>query len=243
MIKLFRNIRKNLLKEGKTSKYLKYAIGEIILVVIGILIALSINNWNESRKENLLENQLIDILISDLQLKKEECVSDLSYGKQILQQSNRTIQYWENNRDIDTTYLKSLLKILSEDDWFFNESSPAFGTLSNSDLWKKLPDSLIRPISNIYRVNFGQIKTLFAKQTEYATHCKITFLAPNHLLTLHKSATDIQQVVSEKDEEFISLLELLRSGVLGLTTNFEKTIPIIDKLVENLEFYKTSKQK
>jgi hypothetical protein len=50
MIKLFRNIRKNLLNEGKTTKYFKYAIGEIILVVIGILIALSINTWNENQK-------------------------------------------------------------------------------------------------------------------------------------------------------------------------------------------------
>ncbi|GLU45473.1 hypothetical protein Musp01_30970 [Muricauda sp. NBRC 101325] len=50
MIKFFRNIRKTLLNEGKTSKYLKYAVGEIILVVIGILIALHINNWNENRK-------------------------------------------------------------------------------------------------------------------------------------------------------------------------------------------------
>ena len=51
MIKLFRNFRENLLAEGKTSRYLKYAIGEIILVVIGILIALSINNWNENQKQ------------------------------------------------------------------------------------------------------------------------------------------------------------------------------------------------
>lgn len=47
MIKFFRNIRQNLLAEGKIGKYLKYASGEIILVVIGILIALQINNWNE----------------------------------------------------------------------------------------------------------------------------------------------------------------------------------------------------
>ncbi|WP_411767081.1 DUF6090 family protein [Winogradskyella sp. A3E31] len=49
MIKFFRNIRKNLLMQDKTSKYFKYAIGEIILVVIGILIALQINNWNENQ--------------------------------------------------------------------------------------------------------------------------------------------------------------------------------------------------
>lgn len=50
MIKYFRNIRQSLLMENKTSKYFKYAIGEIVLVVIGILIALQINNWNESQK-------------------------------------------------------------------------------------------------------------------------------------------------------------------------------------------------
>ena len=50
MIKFFRKIRQRLLTENKFSKYLLYAIGEIILVVIGILIALQINNWNEGRK-------------------------------------------------------------------------------------------------------------------------------------------------------------------------------------------------
>ena len=50
MIKFFRKIRQNLLMDNKTSKYIKYAIGEILLVVIGILIALSINNWNENKK-------------------------------------------------------------------------------------------------------------------------------------------------------------------------------------------------
>jgi len=59
MIKFFRNIRKTLMTEGKTSKYLKYAIGEIVLVVIGILIALQINNWNEYRKLKKVELDLL----------------------------------------------------------------------------------------------------------------------------------------------------------------------------------------
>ncbi|NND94516.1 MAG: hypothetical protein HKN45_06585 [Flavobacteriales bacterium] len=49
MISLFRRIRKSLLAENRVSRYLIYATGEIVLVVIGILIALSINNWNQSR--------------------------------------------------------------------------------------------------------------------------------------------------------------------------------------------------
>lgn len=55
MIKFFRKIRQRLLSESKFSKYLIYAIGEIALVMIGILLALQINNWNESRKERAQE--------------------------------------------------------------------------------------------------------------------------------------------------------------------------------------------
>jgi hypothetical protein len=86
MIKFFRKIRQNLLMENKTGKYFKYAIGEIILVVIGILIALQINNWNENRKtddirENYLKQLLVDLetdkiyynnMISTLELFAEE---------------------------------------------------------------------------------------------------------------------------------------------------------------------------
>tara|TARA_R110002074_G_scaffold57077_9_gene140526 strand:+ start:1313 stop:2068 length:756 start_codon:yes stop_codon:yes gene_type:complete len=62
MIKFFRKIRQKMLTENKFSKYLLYAIGEIILVVIGILIALQINNWNERKKERAQEQKyLIEI--------------------------------------------------------------------------------------------------------------------------------------------------------------------------------------
>ncbi len=75
MIKFFRRIRYDLMEKNKTGKpalpagkYFKYAIGEIILVVIGILIALSINNWNENRKLKVTEKAVITSLIEDLKI-------------------------------------------------------------------------------------------------------------------------------------------------------------------------------
>jgi hypothetical protein len=66
MIKLFNNIRQKLVAEGKTTNYLKYAIGEIVLVVVGILIALQINNWNENRKDIKLAKEYLSGIKVDL---------------------------------------------------------------------------------------------------------------------------------------------------------------------------------
>ena len=59
MIQFFRKIRQRLLSENKLSKYLLYALGEIVLVVIGILIALAVNNWNQENKEHRLGDDLL----------------------------------------------------------------------------------------------------------------------------------------------------------------------------------------
>lgn len=66
MIRFFRNIRQKLASENKVAKYLRYAIGEILLVVIGILIALQINNWNELRKQNIAETEFLEGVKKDL---------------------------------------------------------------------------------------------------------------------------------------------------------------------------------
>ncbi len=67
MLRIFSSIRQGLLNEGKTSKYFRYAIGEIILVVVGILIALQVNNWNIERAEAKLGQEYIHRLIEDLE--------------------------------------------------------------------------------------------------------------------------------------------------------------------------------
>ena len=59
MIQFFRKIRQRLLNENKLTKYLLYAIGEIFLVVIGILLALQINNWNDLRKQKQKEKFIL----------------------------------------------------------------------------------------------------------------------------------------------------------------------------------------
>jgi len=83
MIRLFRDMRKKLVTENKVMAYLRYAIGEICLVVIGILIALQVNNWNEGKKLKKEESKLILAL-------KEEIESNI-YNLDLTIKSNDTI--------------------------------------------------------------------------------------------------------------------------------------------------------
>ncbi len=71
MLKFFRRIRQQLIVKGNLKRYLIYAIGEILLVVIGILIALQINNWNEERKSNTQIHILLDNLAKSIEEDKE----------------------------------------------------------------------------------------------------------------------------------------------------------------------------
>ncbi|HSR59694.1 MAG TPA: DUF6090 family protein, partial [Robiginitalea sp.] len=66
MIRFLRTFRQRLLAENRASKYLLYAIGEIVLVVIGILIALQVNNWNELKKDRRQANVFRDKLVRDI---------------------------------------------------------------------------------------------------------------------------------------------------------------------------------
>jgi len=73
MIKFFRYFRQAMVKENRVRKYMLYAIGEIVLVVIGILIALQLNNWNTERKAEIQEVSLLKEMRQNLQRDLSDC--------------------------------------------------------------------------------------------------------------------------------------------------------------------------
>jgi hypothetical protein len=78
MIKFFQKIRQNMINDNKVSKYLLYAIGEIMLVVIGILIALQINNNNEIQKNKVTESKYIEEMLEDFEINLQSSEKALS---------------------------------------------------------------------------------------------------------------------------------------------------------------------
>ncbi len=155
MIKFFRKIRQNLLSEGKTGKYFKYAIGEILLVVIGILIALQLNNWNDNNNKTKLGKQYLIEMKSELQddaLKLDEYIIKL---KNDLENQETAL----NTKDINKLPLDSLKMILRSTNLTFKISDLTFKKINNLGLTAlSNNDSLNSTISKYYNRDIEYLK-------------------------------------------------------------------------------------
>lgn len=116
MITFFRKLRASLLAEGKTGKYLKYAIGEIILVVIGILIALSINNWNEDRKESSIEQNYLKRLLIDIESDYGKLTLSKGLSQERINQINLLTDVIKNPVLVNT-YPKQIIVSIEKISW------------------------------------------------------------------------------------------------------------------------------
>ncbi|MCA6073965.1 DUF6090 family protein [Fulvivirga sedimenti] len=135
-MKFFRRIRFDLMGKNKKAKdagpglqagrYLKYAIGEIILVVIGILIALSINNWNEQRKDRIQEQKILKQLAAEFRTNLAQLESKIQLRENIMQQSADVLRYIDLKQEvsIDTLFRKISVVLLA----------PTFDPIQNEEL-------------------------------------------------------------------------------------------------------------
>ena len=110
MIKFFRRIRRKLRDEGNLKRYLVYAIGEILLVMIGILLALQVNNWNEERKDNVTRINLYKNLKKEFKHNKIEYEETKIRLKNLRNSIQEILEYTgELERTIEVSKLDSLL--------------------------------------------------------------------------------------------------------------------------------------
>ena len=133
MINFFRKIRRKLADDNKPLKYMRYAIGEIVLVVIGILIALPINNWNVRKQESQLESEYLRNLIDDLS-------KDTTYFIETDVRFDSMVNLGENA--IQSMYskvpLKSKMDILSD---YWNRSAGMLSYVLYTATYKDLESS------------------------------------------------------------------------------------------------------
>ena len=156
MIKFFRKIRYDLMEKNKTGKYFKYAIGEIILVVIGILIAFSLNSWNERRKQDANFDKLLDALENEIIENIDEANYEIDWAREVIMNAS-----------------KILLNEISRKEFLEDRNLRSIIELNRLDINSDDVSSLVKRQEDFpenYKVLIPHLKNYLKKEERYAKH-------------------------------------------------------------------------
>jgi len=186
MLTFFRRIRKGLLEGGATSKYMLYAIGEIALVVIGILIALQINNWNEERKELQKSHDVLFEIKENLQFNNSRFLAEIKEEKNVIKsidivlENINKIKVYNDSLDfhfINTTYWPTA-----------SRKSSGYETLKSHGVELIRSTTLRQAIINLYEKTYNEISDISKESS--ANHSSIIIPLFTELFQTNLSVPD-----------------------------------------------------
>lgn len=230
MLIFFKKIRQQLLTKNKFSKYLLYAIGEIMLVVIGILIALQINNWNDNRIKKRNE-------LSFYQNIKDWILDDKNYIQGNINYNNRYMVQFEHARKIieenDKSKLDTLGFIIGNLTQYsdFNKQGNIYQTLVNSGEIRLLNNAQI-----VNGVRELEEKYLYINRMEKIHYDIIlNYAAPGITNVLKFSTGEIQTPDSLYSYRFQNLIVLLLKIMQEKDQVYHSAIDEIDSLIQMID--------
>ena len=227
MIKFFRKIRYDLMEKNKTGKYLKYAIGEIVLVVIGILMALQINNWNENNKSEKEANFQLSKLRDNLKSDKVQLKAAISNDSLYIHNLIFCVNVLSD--DIETTkeeFIERLQHISTIMD--FNPTRGAFdGLISSGKIELINNQNLLETLFSYYNDNV--YKSWDGAVKDYSRNVIMPyFLGFDH----------ISNITDENEGEYFTQFDVSKFSVQGKTIDdYKNSLFIINGLRKKIQIF------
>ncbi|WP_297695027.1 DUF6090 family protein [uncultured Eudoraea sp.] len=211
---------------------MRYAIGEILLVVIGILIALSINNWNEHRKEKLIEDKLLSELIIDLKGDLEQMNQAKTTGNRIIKAYESIVYSLENDLQMSDSLAQHFNYITTIFIWF-NPNQSTYENLKSIGFTILSNDNIRKEIQNLYGVEYRS----FEKRQELFNSEYLQTLDPLQSEYLIISKGNFPRDYNALKDNFLFIntlnnMKALHSWNLHSISDFNKTI---SKLIADIE--------
>ncbi len=255
MIKLFRHIRlrlltqatsdavrKRMLTDNKTSKYLLYAIGEIILVVIGILIALQLNEWNGERKDQKQEVKILLQLNTDLRANLEEVIGINEIAVQRSAACDSIMAYISDKKPLDDS-LKLYLERLNMDALFNNANttysyiqSQGTNFLTNDTLRARITGMYERDFQNIFsreamnwQIVIDDLRPIYERLLTVGSTMEFDFFSP------YTENTPKDMALFYQDEAFQVVVARMRVQTGVRTTWLATTVNKLDELIVDID--------
>ena len=230
--------------ENKTGKYFKYAIGEIILVVIGILIALQINNWNESKKDIAFETKMLSELKNALE-------NDIDHFEWMIDRMNKVDSASKvmSQHIIDKSPFIDSLYLVKSGGRFYNLSMGTsfqynigpYETIKFSGIDKIRNDSLRNSITDLYDFQLPRVNRLVSwRERDYENEINKlkSFLSPTKV-EKHEDHYDYISKLPKNlflNQEFIVLIKDINTRANNVRRTYKNQLKPMEELVNQINF-------
>ena len=235
MIKFFRNIRRKLIEEGKIVKYLKYAIGEILLVVIGILLALYLNNLNLLSQLKIDEIKILKEIKSNLISSMNSYNETITVERDFLSKNELLLDHFSKNKpytnQLDSAFSVYFWTVLS------HPVSGAYENLKSKSLDLISNDSLRKQISYMFENEFTNI---INSNELWANNLQVSISYPyhvNHFIRYFPKDKDSLNTEYAKPMDYNALVEdkSFQSINAEIISNRRWNINSLNRLVDNIQ--------
>jgi hypothetical protein len=245
MIPFFRKIRKKMADDNKPMKYMRYAIGEIVLVVIGILIALQINNWNEDRKENNIENKILVEISNGLRQDLLDIRSNMSEHRAGL----KACEYYFDlftNKQVQADSINYYYTYLTRG-YISIQNKSGYESLKSRGLELIKNDSLRIEIIKLYEQDYSFIRKLEEQDPEgnfYDNYYKEinNHVSPHLIFDRNGEIESIQlplNVTDANQKKMLSYLWKMKDDRTFILSTYSKVLEKVLSLQSNIEQIKT----
>ena len=234
MINFFRRIRKQLADDNKPLKYMRYAVGEIVLVVVGILIALSVNNWNEENKERLVEKELLQQFHTELNSDINAIKNTLKIYKEVNYSCEVLIKHIKNRGAYHDSLSYHFAKWNSYE--HFNLNSGAISNLNSRGVDIISNPVLRNSVLNLYNQTYTYSKDIGS----FFREDHIAFTYPMFLKRIEpvewkKNAIPNNYETLIVDNEFMNHLQWIKNASLNNLNFYKEAVIEIQNVIKALE--------
>ena len=236
---LFRSIRHKLLHEGKLLRYLSYAVGEVVLIIVGILFALKINNWNEAQADRRTETKILVEIQENLRHDLELIQRVMTNWKQHADDCDTISRLLEEEAEDTTELISNVWKLRSSP--HFDPNKSGYSLLSTNGVGIILNDSLRRAITTLYESSYSYYNRKEIEHDQFIHD----YMDPVYLKyfswdgeALFRGERKLSQRDYERllsDDYFAKLVKNIKREHLGISDHARRTEKQIRELIEQLE--------
>ena len=243
MIPFFRKLRRQFLDTKQLGRYLLYALGEVLLVMVGILLALQVDNWNEERKERKEELELLEALKMDLESAGEELEIVGKYNLKYLEGYLQIYSFIQENRPYDTILNQAFANLDVWEPPYL--STMTYETLKTRGIDLIRNDSLKRHIAKVYTFDLKRITDdQLPWEWSFSQNTTQRMMVENVRRDIEKwsAAPNDFEDLKENDSflNFLSILISIRRSHVDVDREVQSAI---DSLVSHIDSELRSRQK